>query len=188
VDNRAQRHELTKQRIIDAAWQLSRDRGLTGWSLRDLGAKVGMRAPSLYVYFPGKDALYDEMFAQGNRALLAAWAEELASDAPAGQRLRSGAHKFFDFAVADPARLQLMFLRVIPSFEPSSASMALAGRVLDAVTAALAEVGPADQHVVDLWTAVITGLAVQQVSNDPGGRRWADLVDTAIDRLLASAG
>ena len=146
-----------------------------------------MRAPSLYVYFPGKDALYDEMFAQGNRDLLAVLADELAGEAPARDRLRAGAHKFFDFAVGDPARLQLLFLRVIPSFEPSATSQALAQQVLDALSAALAELGSSDPRVADLWTAVLMGLAAQQVSNDPGGRRWAELVDTAIERVLAFA-
>lgn len=34
---------------------------------------------------------------------------------------------------------------------------------------------------------MLSGLATQQVSNDPGGSRWADLVDRAVDLLLADA-
>jgi len=48
----------------------------------------------------------------------------------------------------------------------------------------LAAAGAGSAKDVDLWTAVVTGLATQQVSNDPGGARWARLVDTAVDRLL----
>ncbi|MEP6649977.1 MAG: hypothetical protein ABJA74_08695 [Lapillicoccus sp.] len=33
----------------------------------------------------------------------------------------------------------------------------------------------------------MTGLASQQVSNDPGGDRWTRLVDDAIDLLLHKA-
>ena len=36
--------------------------------LRDLAAMVGLRQPSLYAYFDSKHALYDAMFAEGNRA------------------------------------------------------------------------------------------------------------------------
>ena len=34
---------------------------------------------------------------------------------------------------------------------------------------------------VDLYTALIAGLVDQQWANDPGGARWARLLDRAID-------
>jgi AcrR family transcriptional regulator len=70
ADLRTLRRELTRRRILDAAWGLAREQGLPGLTMRDLGAAVGMRAQSLYSYFPSKHAIYDAMFAQGNRALL----------------------------------------------------------------------------------------------------------------------
>ena len=39
---------------------------------------------------------------------------------------------------------------------------------------------------VDLWTALVTGLASQQVSNDPGGDRWRRLLDPAVGMFLAA--
>src|SRR4051795_3834847 len=69
-DRRRVRHAATKQEILDAAWRLARERGLGGWALRDVAEAVGMRAPSLYVYFASKNALFDAMFAQGCGALL----------------------------------------------------------------------------------------------------------------------
>jgi AcrR family transcriptional regulator len=69
-DRRAIRHAATKREILDAAWRLARERGLGGWSLRDVADAVGMRAPSLYVYFASKNALFDAMFADGNQQLL----------------------------------------------------------------------------------------------------------------------
>jgi AcrR family transcriptional regulator len=44
--------------------------GLAAVSLRDLGEAVGLRQPSLYVYFMSKLVLYDAMFADGYRQLL----------------------------------------------------------------------------------------------------------------------
>jgi hypothetical protein len=35
-----------------------------------------------------------------------------------------------------------------------------------------------------MWTALTTGLVDQQISNDPGGTRWSDLVDEAVDMFL----
>ncbi|TMK84168.1 MAG: helix-turn-helix transcriptional regulator, partial [Actinobacteria bacterium] len=64
-DRRAERREATKAEILDAAWEVVRAEGLAALSLRDLAAKVGMRAPSLYSYFDSKHAIYDAMFLQG---------------------------------------------------------------------------------------------------------------------------
>ena len=38
--------------------------------MRDLGGRVGMRAQSLYAYFPSKFAIFDAMFAESNREFL----------------------------------------------------------------------------------------------------------------------
>ena len=46
-------------------------------------------------------------------------------------------------------------------------------------------VGVQDQATLDLWTAVMTGLADQQISDDPGRDRRTQLVDRAVDMLLA---
>jgi AcrR family transcriptional regulator len=180
---RAARHAATHRRIIDAAWQLSADQGLNGWTMRDLGGAVGMRAPSLYGYARSKHDLFDQMFADGYRALLDR-ADEVSTGDPVAD-LRAAAHLFLRFAAESPARFQLLFLFSVPGFRPSAASMALAGEVVDRTARSLTEAGLTRAAEVDLWTAVLTGLASQQVANDPGGSRWAGLVDEAVDRLLA---
>src|SRR5688500_2581955 len=176
-DRRAARHEATRQEILAAAWELARQDGLGGWSLRDLATAVGMRAPSLYGYFDSKNAVYDALFADGYAALLAR-----VDAVPAAQAdLRRAAHLFFDFCVEEPARHALLFLRTLPGFEPSPGSYRLAEEVLARLTRLLAASGATRRAQVDLWTALLTGLATQQISNDPGGRRWARLVDRAVD-------
>ena len=183
TDPRPARREASLRRILDAAWELSRERGLTGWTLRDLGAAVGMRAPSLYVYFDSKFALYDALYADGYRGLLDRAAGAERPDDPRAT-LRLAAHLFVAFCVEDPARTQLLFLRTIPGFEPTPQSYALAERSLGQLAGVLADAGIRTPEELDLWTAVLTGLATQQTSNDPGGDRWSRLVDTAVDRLL----
>jgi AcrR family transcriptional regulator len=187
-DRRADRHAATRREIVDAAWELAREQGLAGWTLRDVAEAVGMRAPSLYVYFASKNALYDAMFADGYAALLARAGQLEAASAEAApvDLVRAGARMFVDFCVEDPARLQLLFLRTLPGFEPSAESYAPAQQVFGQMAGILAAAGlGADQHI-DLWTALLTGLATQQVSNDPGGDRWRRLVDPAVDMFLAA--
>jgi hypothetical protein len=86
--------------------------------------------------------------------------------------------------VADPARLNLLFLRVIPGFELTATSYALAEEVYARGVELLARAGLTEPSEIDLWTAVLAGLATQQVSNDPGGDRWVRLVEPAVDLLL----
>ena len=163
MDRRSERHESTKREIVHAAWTLAAERGLAAWSLRDVAEAVGMRAPSLYVYFDSKGALYDAMFADGYRAFLAR-IEATPPEQDARAMLGRAAHVFFDFCVADPARYQLLFQRTVPGFVPSPASYALAGTALDLLVDVMRDAGVAEQREVDLLTAVLTGLTCQSLS------------------------
>src|SRR3954471_6223487 len=97
---RESRAETTRREILDAAWELVREQGLASLTMRELGARVGMKAQSLYVYFPSKHAIYDAMFAEATRELLARWAaavDEGPQDPVAVLRRRNTA--FLEFCV-----------------------------------------------------------------------------------------
>jgi AcrR family transcriptional regulator len=186
TDRRAVRHEATKQRILAAAWALAAEQGLAGVSLRDLAARVDLRQPSLYSYFDSKHALYDAMFAQGYEQLLEeVSAHEITGDA--AEQIHQMARVFTELAVADIPRAQLLFQRTLPGFEPSAESYALANRFLDEARTRLAAAGLTRAEDLDLYTAVIGGLVNQQIANDPGGTRWVDLVEEAVDMYLEHA-
>src|SRR5438309_12051126 len=70
ADKVTQRREAKVASIVAAAWKLAREHGIGGVSLHALAREVGMRQPSLSEYFDSKHALYDTMFADGNRQLL----------------------------------------------------------------------------------------------------------------------
>src|SRR6266542_1995853 len=157
-DRRAERREATRTEILEAAWELVREHGLASLTLRDVAARIGMRAPSLYWYFESKHAIYDAMFADGNRELLARIDAE---DWPTEPRalLRRVARRFVEFSTEDPARAQLLFQRTIPDFEPSPESYGLAVEGLDRMRAGFASIGITDDRQFDLWTALVSGLA-----------------------------
>lgn len=184
-DRRAVRRQETRAEIIEAAWDLVRANGLAGLAMRDLGKRVGMKAQSLYSYFGSKHDIYDAMFHEGYLSFETAMDETLAEadDEPMAQ-LRAAAHGFFDFCTSDPARYQLLFQRTIPDFEPSEESFGVALRVYENLGAAFARFGISDPAALDIWTAVLAGLAAQQVSNDPGGLRWQRLIDRVVDMTL----
>ncbi|GAC1610314.1 MAG: hypothetical protein NVS3B26_16400 [Mycobacteriales bacterium] len=165
-----------------AAWEIAHADGLVAITMRDLGARVGMRAQSLYLYFPSKHAIYDAMFEAGNRELLTRIKAIDKSDPVA--LLRSHAHTFVQFCVEDPVRHQLLFQRTIPGFEPSAESYATAVEGLALTRAAVSSCGVRGARAFDVWTALIGGLASQQNANEPGGRRWVRLIDESTDMYL----
>ena len=103
-------------------------------------------------------------------------AEPLDVDDPR-ELLVAHVHRFFEFCTSDTARYQLLFQRTLPGFEPSAESYAPAVRALAQARDWLARNGITEARHLDLWTALVTGLVDQQISNDPGGARWTGLID-----------
>jgi AcrR family transcriptional regulator len=186
-DRKAERRSETRAEILAAAWEIAREQGLTEVSLRELGHRVGMRAQSLYSYFDSKHAIYDAMFREGNEELLGRMEAVAASRGTAEQRFRRGAREFVEFAVEDPVRAQLMFVRTIPGFEPTAEAYAPAVCVLDLARQRLADLGITSPPLLDIWTATLGGLVTQQLSNDPGGDRWVKRLDDVIEMYLGYA-
>ncbi len=180
TSTRDRRRERTRRQILDAAWELAERDGIASLSLRDLAAAVDMRAPSLYTYFDGKAAIYDAMFAEGYRQLDAALEE-----ARGGRSLTVATRAFLAFCQDSLPRYQLMFARVVPDWEPSPDAYAVSVESYERFARQMAAAGVTDQRHLDLWTAVIGGLAAQQLANDPTGDRWARLVDDAVAMFLA---
>ncbi len=181
-DRIAERREATRLEIVDAAWALTEEHGLAEFTLRDVAERVGMRAPSLYTHFASKHAIYDAMFGQGwtDYEQVALAELRLLPSAPRAA-VRRVARVFFDFAVANPARHQLLNQRTIPGFAPTPESYAPAVRVLEQGRRLFCDLGMSDSAEYDIWVALIGGLINQQLANDPGGTRWSALLDRAVD-------
>jgi AcrR family transcriptional regulator len=183
-DRRAERREATRAEILEAAWELMREHGVAGLSLRDLGQKVGMRAQSLYSYFDSKDAIYDALFGEGCRECLERL-QRVDRTGDARASVRAGSRAWVDFCLEDHARYQLLFQRTIPGFEPSPESFVPSVEGLELTRQALVKAGAAEPGDLDLYTATVTGLVDQQISNDPDGDRWYRVLDDALDMFFA---
>lgn len=184
-DWREVRRRASHDAIVEAAWGLVRERGITGLSVRELAQRAGITTPTVYAYFDSKHAIYDAMFAQGNREFLAA---TLAlPDDDFEEFLRAAAIRMHRFSTSDPARYQLLFQRLIPGFEPSPESYAIAVEAFEYVRRRFHQAGIDDQGL-DLWTCISTGLISQQLANDPGGDRYERLIDDAVEMFLKQVG
>lgn len=185
TDVRAERRADMRARILDAAWQLADRDGLASWTLRDLGAAVGMRAPSLYTHFDGKDDIQDAMFAQGWEQLEQLLHTLDTTGTDPHRTLVVGAEAFFDFCTESVPRYQLLFTHVLGEWEPSPAAYAVAQRAYSRMVLAFADAGITSREALDLWTGLIGGLVAQQLANDRGGDRWRRLLPEAVDMFLA---
>src|SRR5262245_20822810 len=181
-----QRREAKIAGLVAAAWELAGEHGIGGVSLHALARKVGMRQPSLYEYFDSKLALYDAMFADGNRQLLDRLdAVKLPRDPRAALKKYLGA--FVGFALEDAARCELMFHRPVPGFTPSPEAYAPAEAVLGGAVKRIQEAGITAQGDIDCIVAMTAGLIDAQMSNDPGGDRWTRHLNRLVDLLVDDA-
>jgi AcrR family transcriptional regulator len=184
-----ERREATRREILEAAWELARERGLNEVTLHDIAERIGMRAPSLYTHFESKMAIYDAMFGQAwsdFEELLIAEERRLPAD-PRANVMRCSL-LFFDFQVADLARYQLMNQSVILGFEPTPESFAPSQRVLARTVEMLDGVGVRDRGAIEILFAVIGGLISQQHANDPGGQSRRVLLGQAVDMWADGVG
>lgn len=54
----------TRQQLLDAALELFALKGFSATTVREIGARAGVRDSAIYFHFPGKDAMYDALLAE----------------------------------------------------------------------------------------------------------------------------
>ena len=125
-DRRQRRRQETIEQVLDIAVEVMAEQGVAGLTLGEVARRMGIRPPSLYVYFDGKNALYDALFERGWRDLLATMrAVEAASDGrDLVADLLASESAFVRWAVEHPAYAPLMFWRPVPGFVPSERAYA----------------------------------------------------------------
>ena len=182
----AVRREAKVAAIVAKAWELADQEGVATLSLHALARAVGMRQPSLYEYFDSKHALYDAMFADGNRQLLT-HLDALRLPRDPRSALKTQLRAFATFALERPSRYELLFLRHLPGFTPTPDAYALAQEVLGRIVALMHGAGVTRQADVDCLVAVIAGLIDAQLSNEPTTSRWVRHIDRLTDLVVEDA-
>jgi AcrR family transcriptional regulator len=181
---REARREAARAKLLATAWEMVREDGLAALTLRQLAKRAGVTTPTVYAYFDSKNAIFDAMFGEAAEEFAQTRADLPDSGSPFDNMV-ADARRWVEFCTSDVARYQLLFQRPIPGFEPSPESYEPAVRALDLTREYLALNGVTEPRHVDTWTAVMTGLVDQQISNDPGGDRWTRLIEDVVRMLLA---
>jgi AcrR family transcriptional regulator len=177
-DRRQRRRQETIEQVLDIAVEVMAEQGVAGLTLGEVARRMGIRPPSLYGYFDGKNALYDALFERGWRDLLATMrVVEAASDgSDLVADLLASESAFVRWAVEHPAYAPLMFWRPVPGFVPSERAYSPATeleRMARQFLVVLRSAGllrrDADLDLVyRTQTALIAGVISQQLANAPG--------------------
>jgi AcrR family transcriptional regulator len=179
LDRRQRRRLETIEEVLDIAVEIMAEQGVAGLSIGEVARRMGIRPPSLYVYFPSKHALYDALFARGAESILEAMSdrihENIADATSLEAALSRTADVFVRWSIAHPTYTQLLFWRPVPGFTPSEQAYAPAVELLERTRAGLESLQRrgllrADVDVADVqrdWTILTSGVVSQQLSNAP---------------------
>jgi AcrR family transcriptional regulator len=177
TDRRHLRRAATIDELLEIAVQVMAEQGAGGLSLGEVARRMGIRPPSLYVYFASKNAVYDAVFAMGwrmvNEVITALPPVDPKADAEAS--LRPAATAFVRWCIDHPVHAQLMLWRPVPNWEPSPEAYEPAIVALDLtrdLLAGLQAIGKLRDDVpvlelVNAWTVIGTGVISRQLANAP---------------------
>lgn len=175
LDRRATRRSQTIEEALDIALEVIAEEGVAGLSAGEVARRMGIKPPSLYVYFPSKHALYDALFERGARAFRDAATGEIPESGTLHEALTLVGEAAVRWAVENPSYSQLLFWRPVPRFEPSASAFAPAqeavARGVEDFRALQkrGELRPdvsAEDALRD-WTILISGVISQQLANEP---------------------
>jgi AcrR family transcriptional regulator len=198
TDRRHRRRQETIEEILDIAVQIMAEQGVAGLSVGEIARRMGIRPPSVYVYFPSKHALYDALFARGAQLLLQAMQGVLTAAPPARpatleEILLPGARAFVRWSVEHAAYSQLLFWRPVPGFTPSPQAYQAAIELIELgrdrlkalQDAGLLRAEAPIQQIERDWTILLSGVVSQQLSNAPQQAFDEGHFTAAIPELIA---
>ena len=191
-----ERRERNRQEMVDAILKVSREimrrDGAAALNLNEVARRVGVKTPSLYVYFNGKMAIYDALFKMGME-MFAERVRKMSETHTGLDTMRASIENYMSFAHENPELFQIMFERPVPGFVPSEESMAVSLNLLNESRQFTARIfqeldiqtGLPVEQAEDLLIAITHGMAAQHLANEPhlpiGEGRYGSLIDAAVD-------
>ncbi len=169
---RQRERAMMREDILSAARQILKESGVKGLAMRPLGRAVGVTAPTLYDYFPSKDAVLNALYAEGADRLCDAFDAAIAASQPGVDRLTAIGRAYRRFALDNPDLYFLIFGRVDASYRPGEAEKARGYAVhekLQAVVREAIECGALRPDDPDLICNAMWALAHGQITLEISG-------------------
>lgn len=134
---RAKAKENLRRAILDAARELFATEDYRAVSMRRIAEKIEYSPTAIYLHFKDKDEILLNLIGEGF-TLLSSRLEALRVDDPV-ERLRQGAHAYFDFALTQPHYYRLMFQLEKGVVEPCDDKAALGANTFGFIRRAVVE-------------------------------------------------
>lgn len=174
-DRRARRRQQTIDEILRIAEAVMTEEGVNGLSVAEIARRLGVQPPSIYKYFPSLMAVYDELFARGQREHLEVMRVAMASAEPGLDALITGLEASGRWVLANRSVGELLFWRPVPKFQPSPEAMAISQEMVDIQRAAMIDAvaagqlgpGAASHDAIFLVSTLIVGVLSQAIANEP---------------------
>lgn len=192
---RRERQKLeTRDGILNAARQIARQDGWGAVTIRRIADLIEYTPPIVYEYFASKDALLEELQAQGFAELADRVQASLASEPDARQRLLTATGAYLDFAYTEPELYQLMHggSSAAVSLDKTLAQATRVGTIMEGCLqnwAAAESITLADPAAaVEMTWGLLHGLvSIEMLARIGGGQaRVQQLARQGIEALLAS--
>ncbi len=110
---RATRHDNRRQRLLDAAAGLFRERGFHVTSMRDIARAVGMLSGSIYYHFSSKEEMLRAVDEEGLRHIAALFDAAVAEETDPWRRLEAGCAAHLE-AMLELSDYTQVMIRVTP--------------------------------------------------------------------------
>lgn len=173
-DRRARRRQQTIEEILDLAVGVMTEHGVGGLTVAEVARRLGVRAPSIYKYFPSLGAIYDALFERAASQNYEVLRDAMARGEPGLDALTVGLEASGRWVLENQALSQLLFWRPVPGFEPSPQAFAPGEEIAsiqqqairDAVAAG--QLGPeALEDAGFMVSILIKGVLTQAMANEP---------------------
>ncbi len=118
ADAQAESRDIKRRTVLDAAGRILTEKGAEALTMRNLAGRIGTSTKVLYTLFKSKEGLANALFIEGFRLLdtyLDAVPDTLA---PVPKVIELG-HAYFRNALTNAHYYGVMYLQVIPGFQPS---------------------------------------------------------------------
>ncbi|WP_043649875.1 TetR/AcrR family transcriptional regulator [Chitinilyticum litopenaei] len=177
--------------LLAATGELLAEKGVAGFSLRECARRAGVSHTAPAHHFGDTAGLLSAYAAAGFRALTDSLAPH-AQNPDAGAALRAMGLAYVEFALAHPARYQLMFSSGV--LRRDDAALAKAGQaawacLASAVTAATGQPATQATDTALAWSTVhgLADLLInRQLALPPACADWREQVATVLARLAAA--
>lgn len=195
-ERRARNREQMIEIIIDSAREIMREHGVNAFNMQSLAKTVGIQAPSLYEYFPNRNAIFDALYERGLTIFQSKVFDGLDENTSFADAVRHIFSKERQFSTEHPDLYQIVFNNALPGYEMSMANREKVRVGLDRGVATLChllEEGNYDLPIATdtaalLIDVLLSGVATRLLDLEKSvqqeySERYIDVIEAAITLL-----